>query len=187
LADRQIVPVGSGRRIEAAGGWTSADTRTVGQWRIAMEIKIERMPSRPTACVRVHTDVAHIGEAFNTAVPKVAEHVARMGGALAGPPYTLYREWGASGGDIEVGFPTTAPIPHDGEVVPAELPEVQAAVATYVGPYEGLGEAYEELQRWIRSHGHEPDKAMWEVYLTDPGADPDTSHWRTQIVWPLKS
>lgn len=152
-----------------------------------MEIKIERLPGRPTACVRVHTDAEHIGDTFNAMLPKVAEHVARVGGAIAGPPYTLYRDWGPTGGDIEVGFPTTAPIPRDGEVVPAELPDVRAAVAVHEGPYDRLPEAYEELGGWIRAHGHEPDEAMWEVYLTDPGADPETSHWRTQIVWPLKS
>jgi AraC family transcriptional regulator len=136
--------------------------------------------------VRAHTDAAHVGEAFNAALPKVAERVARVGGIIAGPPYMRYRGWGPAGGDIEVGFPTVEPVPDDGEVVAADLPEAQAAVAVHEGAYDSLPEAYAELERWIRSHGHEPADSMWELYLTDPDADPDTSHWRTQVVWPLK-
>jgi hypothetical protein len=26
---------------------------------------------------------------------------------------------------------------------------------------------------------------MWEVYLTDPGTEPDTSKWRTEVFVPL--
>jgi effector-binding domain-containing protein len=152
-----------------------------------MEIRIERLHATPTACVRVHTDVAHIGETFNAVLPKVAERVARVGGAIAGPPYMMYRDWGPAGGDVEVGFPTGARIPDDGDVIAAELPEADAAVAVHEGSYDRLPEAYAELERWIRSHGHEPSEEMWELYLTDPGADPETSHWRTQVVWPLRS
>ena len=151
-----------------------------------MDVKIEKVPARPTACVRVHTEVGHIGEAFRTELPKVASHVAEVGGVIVGPPYVRYLDYGPAGVDMEVGFPTATLIPHDGEVVPAELPSVEAAVATHRGGYDRLPATYEELERWIRAHGHEPDRAMWEVYLTDPSADPDTSHWQTQIVWPLK-
>jgi AraC family transcriptional regulator len=151
-----------------------------------MDIRIEEVTARPTACVRTHTDVAHIGEAFNAALPRVAERVARVGGTIAGPPYMRYRDWSAAGVDIEVGFPTVTPIPDDGEVVAGELPETEVAIAVHEGAYDRLPESYAELERWIRSQGREPAESMWEMYLTDPDADPDTSHWRTQVVWPLK-
>lgn len=28
--------------------------------------------------------------------------------------------------------------------------------------------------------------APWEVYVTDPGAEPDQSKWRTDIFFPLR-
>jgi effector-binding domain-containing protein len=154
---------------------------------MAMDVRIEKVAAKPTACVRVHTTVEHIGEAFDRELPKVASHVAEVGGVITGPPFTRYLRVGPEGIDMEVGFPTATLIPRNGEVTPAELPEVEAAVATHVGGYDGLPAAYGEIEQWIRARGRVPDTAMWEVYLTDPGADPDTSHWRTQIVWPLKA
>lgn len=150
-----------------------------------MEITIQRMAARPTACVRIHAEPDQIAKSFDEQLPKVVAHVAEVGGTIAGPPYCRYYTYGPEGVDLEIGFPTTTMIPHDGQVIPSELPEVAAAVTVHVGAYDRLPSVYGELQRWIAEHGHEPDAGMWEVYLTDPGTLPP-AEWRTQIVWPLK-
>ena len=151
-----------------------------------MEITIRKHAACPTACVRLHTTAGHIGQAFRDALPKVAAHVAEVGGTIAGPPYARYYDYGPTGVDLEVGVPTTVAIPANGGVTTAELPEVEAAVTVHEGPYERLGETYDRLERWIDEHGHQAGRDMWEVYLTDPQEHPDPAEWRTEIVWPLK-
>jgi effector-binding domain-containing protein len=56
---------------------------------------------------------------------------------------------------------------------------------THVGPYEALAQTYEQLTAWARAEGLPLAEGMWESYLSDPGAEPDPSTWRTLIVWPL--
>ncbi|HEY7332343.1 MAG TPA: GyrI-like domain-containing protein [Candidatus Limnocylindria bacterium] len=151
-----------------------------------MDVTIQRVPGQPTACVHAHASIGQIGETFREALPRVIHHVEEVGAVIAGPPYTRYLAYGPEGVDMEIGFPTVTEIPHNGDVAPAELPEVEAAIAVHEGPYERLGATYEAMEHWIREHGHVPAEGMWEIYLNDPGAVPP-DQLRTEIVWPLKS
>ena len=38
----------------------------------------------------------------------------------------------------------------------------------------------------MESEGLEGAGAPWEVYVTDPGAEPDQSKWRTEIFFPVR-
>jgi effector-binding domain-containing protein len=74
----------------------------------------------------------------------------------------------------------------DGNVVPAELPEGEVVTTTHIGPYEGLPQAYEALQAWMRREGKEPaTNLMWEEYVTGPETPPPET--RTIIYWPVRS
>lgn len=66
-----------------------------------------------------------------------------------------------------------------------ELPGGRAVVGIHVGPFDSLASTYQELLAWVAAEGLELAVGMWEVYLTDPSAEPDPSRWRTRIVWPL--
>jgi effector-binding domain-containing protein len=70
-------------------------------------------------------------------------------------------------------------------VEPFELPGGRVVTGTHVGPYEALAQTYEQLVAWAGAEGLTLAEGMWESYLSDPGAEPDPSTWRTLIVWPL--
>jgi effector-binding domain-containing protein len=55
----------------------------------------------------------------------------------------------------------------------------------YAGPYEYMGAAYDALVDRLRTDGLEPGW-MLEEYLSDPTADPDPGHWRTNIIWTVQ-
>jgi effector-binding domain-containing protein len=42
--------------------------------------------------------------------------------------------------------------------------------------------AYQALASWVSEHGGELAGDAWEVYLSDPSAQPDPATWRTEIV-----
>jgi len=47
-----------------------------------------------------------------------------------------------------------------------------------------LGETHEKIQAYMKEHGLVARGACWEEYWTDPGMEPDSSKWRTRVVWP---
>ncbi len=82
-------------------------------------------------------------------------------------------------------MPVATDVEGEGEMQAGTLPGGPAAVGIHAGAYEQLSQSWEEVERWIESHGHHGAGAPWECYITDPAAHPDSSDWRTEIVWPL--
>jgi effector-binding domain-containing protein len=89
--------------------------------------------------------------------------------------------------DIEVGWPVEDPFVSDGDVSPSTLPGGPTAVASYFGPYEQIGPAYEAIQSWCKEHGYEIVGPPWESYFTDPHEEPDAEKWRTDVHFPVKT
>lgn len=55
--------------------------------------------------------------------------------------------------DFEIGVPIGTTVAATGRVTAGELPSARVARTTYIGPYEGLGAAWEEFDRWIADNG----------------------------------
>jgi effector-binding domain-containing protein len=119
---------------------------------------------------------------------QVAETIGRSDVDFAGPPFARMRlidETDASF-EIEAGFPVDKPASGQGEVVASTLPGGTVAVVAHMGPYDKMIPAYRALQEWIVAQGGVPEGAPWEIYYSDPQAQPDPETWRTEIVQPYR-
>jgi effector-binding domain-containing protein len=103
-----------------------------------------------------------------------------------GPPFARYT-FLADTVAVEAGFPVAGEIAGDGLVEPSALPGGTAAVIVHMGGYEDLDKAYAAVHDWLDAHGHVPAGPHWEVYVTDPTAEPDPHRWRTDIVVPYRA
>ena len=59
------------------------------------------------------------------------------------------------------------------------------SVQSHVGPYDTMADTYTQLLAWAADNGLELATGMWEVYLSDPSAEPDPATWRTEVFWPV--
>ena len=148
----------------------------------------ERTP-RPSFAIRLRTPVSEIPATLGIALAEVWHAAESIGLAPDGPPWTRYlSDFDAPGGEVEyeAGVSLPGPAPRaSGRAVPVELPGGTVAVAWHVGPYDTLGETYGTLLAWIVEQGRAIAGPMWEVYWTDPGAEPDPSRWRTEVIVPV--
>jgi effector-binding domain-containing protein len=97
--------------------------------------------------------------------------------------------------EIDVGVPVAAAVDGDGQVIPGVLPAGRYAALTHVGPPGELAEATGALLDWAAREGLSWDMSpgeggeRWgsrlEIYLTDPGQEPDMSKWETQLAFKL--
>jgi AraC family transcriptional regulator len=149
-------------------------------------VEVREQPARATAVIRTRTPLAEIGAAVREGLGRSYEALARAGAQAAGPPFVRYLEMTPEATEAEIGWPVDRPFKGEGDVVASTLPSGPAAVVTYFGPYEGIGEAYETLQAWCARAGRERAGAPWECYFTDPVSEPDSSKWRTDIFQPLQ-
>ncbi len=152
---------------------------------ITYEVTKQDLDLRYTAVVRGEMPAAEMSTWLPTAYYAVLAYLRRIGAAATGAPFARFTFLGDTVA-VEAGVPVRGEVPGDGEVEPSALPDGPALVTTHVGGYEELGTALGHLTAWAADHGLEPAGPHWEVYLTDPNAEPDPTTWRTQLVLPIR-
>lgn len=154
-----------------------------------MTYTVERreIEARPTAVIRTTTVPQELAKVFSELLPEVAAYLEGAGVDGAGPSFARYFEFRPDRVDMEVGFIVPAAVAGGGRVSPSELPAGEVAVTWHVGPYATLAGAYQAIEAWVAEQGLSANGPSWEVYWTDPQVEPDSSTWRTEVVWPCRA
>lgn len=107
----------------------------------------------------------------------------------AGPALAIYHGDPMGVFDLELGFPVQAP-PSDpiatgdgAAIIAATLPSGQAVASSVFGSYDGLGAGWAGLVARAAEAGLHPRGVWIEVYVSDPGVDPD--ELRTDLLMPV--
>jgi effector-binding domain-containing protein len=153
---------------------------------VSYEIATKELQSQLVVAIRATTTPDQLGPLLGELLPEVWRYAEARGAHPAGPPFARYHTYEPDRVDLEAGFPVLEPLPGEGRVVAGHLPQGTAAATWHIGPYDTLHSAYEALEAWIGEQGRRPAGAPWEVYWSDPGEEPDSSKWRTEVVWPIE-
>ena len=72
--------------------------------------EIVELEAQPTAAVRLRQPMAglDLASAFDRFMPLVSAEIEAKGGAVGGPPFGRYHQFGPDIVDVEIGFPTSA-------------------------------------------------------------------------------
>lgn len=152
---------------------------------LTYEITAQVLPNRYTAVVRGEMPADELPAWLAGVYRTVHDYLGRVGVAPAGPPFARYAFLGHVVA-AEAGVPVPHEIAGDGVVEPSTLPAGEAAVTSHYGPYEDVEKAYLACHIWLDNHGYRPAGPHWEVYHTDPNAEPDPARWRTDVVVPFR-
>ena len=147
--------------------------------------EIRHQPMRETAIVVVDVPPDELPPAIGVAMGEVEAAMRTAGVGLAGPPFARYLAFEPRI-RAEIGFPVLRPAPHVGRVFPGRLPGGRVATIVHIGSYDGLEATYGVLTRWLAELGLSPTGPLWEVYWSDPDAEPDPATWRTEIFAPVE-
>lgn len=147
--------------------------------------ELVELTEQPTVVVRGRVPMAELPAFFDRSFGSLGEWLGRHDIAPTGPAFARYDGPPAEVADLEVGFPVGSAIEPDGDIEAGTLPAGTAARTVHAGGYEGLGEAWGALARWIADAGRAPGPALWEVYVTEPSPDMDPADLRTELVWLL--
>jgi effector-binding domain-containing protein len=163
----------------------------LGDIRMELEIKIKEISEQSTLAIRDTTRVESIPDKIGKIYSEIMAFMGKKRIAPAGAPFAYWHNMNAesiSKGvfDMECGFPVGAPFKGEGNIIASKLPGGKVVTAMHIGPYDTLVKTYEFIQIWIKENGLQVAEDMWEIYLTDPCKEPDSSKWMTEICWPLK-
>ena len=111
--------------------------------------------------------------------------VAAQGIAATGAWFTHHLRMDPAVFDFEICVPVATPIAALGRVKPGRLLARRVVRTIYHGPYEGLGNAWGELEGWIAASGYASAPDLWECYVAGPESSPDPAAWRTELNRPV--
>jgi effector-binding domain-containing protein len=152
--------------------------------------------AQPYVAIRASVTMAQL-PAFADRLGEVFGWLSERGVAPAGPPFFRYNVIDMERQlDMEAGVPVPKAVEGDERALAGVLPPGRYATTVHTGPYDRLIGAVDSLLRWADSRGLEWDKSSaddgehWgcrlEIYLTDPGKQPDPAKWETQLAFRLR-
>lgn len=121
---------------------------------------------------------SQLGQAIGSAFGAEYEFIESAGLRPLGEPFVIYRDrlaehrWSVEICAPIAEAPTIATPP---DLVVEHLPAGLVAATLHRGPYQTLGEAYDDMARWIGEHGYTIVGPPRERYLSEPGVAPDAT------------
>lgn len=147
--------------------------------------QVVESPSQLTALVRITVPRSEIQNVMGPGIQEVRAALAAQGIAPAGAWLTHHLRMDPEIFDFEICVPVTQPVTPVGRIQAGVLPAATVVRAVYRGGYEGLGQAWGELEAWIAANGYTVGPDLWEQYVVGPEASDNPADWRTELNWPL--
>ncbi|MBM7854727.1 DNA-binding transcriptional MerR regulator [Desulfohalotomaculum tongense] len=141
------------------------------------DIRIRGVAETPVRSLRKHIKAKEIAPMIRS----LLEEINSLGGVHAGPPIMLFfdEDFNPENMDMEAALPVL-----DVNLSNKTLPAVLAATCIYVGPYDGLEDAYEAVFAWINQNGYRAEYPTREISYNDPQTTPP-EQLVTEIIVPV--
>lgn len=138
---------------------------------------------QPAATIHLVIPGMEMPKYMDPAIQEIITVLADHGMQPAGPMFSYHHRRPSDTFDFKIGFPVAKAITESGRVKNASLPAERVARCVYQGPYEGLAQAWPQLQEWVRGQGLSETDRFFERYLNNPDEVKDPKDYRTELNW----
>lgn len=154
-----------------------------------LEVELLEVQAVDTVVLKV-TDypMAEMSAVFDSVFGPLFGLLETRGLKPIGPAFSLHHRMPTNTATFEVGIPVDKPLDaavttDDGTVLePSSLPGGSIARVSYMGAYDGLGDAWGAFMYGISTTGKEPELPFWEMYVTEPSPEMDPATLRTDLI-----
>lgn len=145
-----------------------------------MDYEIELIDAEPQPALAIESVCAQgeIARVLGVSFGRIVTHIIAGGGAPEGMPFLRYLEMSETSLRIQAGIPSSG----EGrdEIQSLTLPGGKLATSLYLGPYDGVGAAWDDMGKWAQARGL-GIQGGWDVYENDPDTVADPSELRTRL------
>lgn len=136
--------------------------------------------------IRDSGDVSELGQKYGALFGRISTYMQENKIEAVGAPLVRTLAWNPPFTVFEAGIQVNA-----GEYALKDgielmtIPAGNVATYTHMGSYEHLEESYNKIDDFLNEKKIQSIGGPWEVYITDPMLEKDTSKWITQISFPI--
>ncbi|MEM5776634.1 MAG: GyrI-like domain-containing protein, partial [Anaerolineaceae bacterium] len=146
--------------------------------------EIKDQPAMSVLAVRTRCAVAELPRVLGETYAKIEAYLVEVGGQPVYAPFVVYYTMDMDALDIDAGIPVAGGVSGTGEIQAHEWPGGRVLSSVYTGAYEGMPEAYAQIDAWADAHGVRRQGIVYEFYHNDPAITPP-GQLVTEIVFPL--
>lgn len=152
------------------------------------QIKVEETTTKDmhALTMKVECKASEIGSKYMETYTLIQKSMKEQGLKEAGHPFGVYQSYSTEKVEMEPGIPTDKAGKSKGNINAVELKGGNALKVTHIGPYSGLMPVYTAIPAYAKEHNKQISGSPWEVYVTDPGNEKDSTKWITEVYFPVK-
>ncbi len=153
------------------------------------QYEFTEMTLQPTAIYYTHHENTPMstmsGEWFGANWGMISGYLAEDMNNVTGAPMAIYWDWNEAEGTFsaDLAIPCSSEKPGNDVVMKGESYSGKVIKTTYMGAYDGTGEAHMALEEYMKANNIPFGGPAMEVYVTDPSTEPDTAKWVTEIYY----
>jgi effector-binding domain-containing protein len=152
-----------------------------------LKIEIKQIDAQRAVVIKVTVASSELMNKMGELYGKLFSYLGTNNITPAGPPFAVYYEYNPQGNvTFEAGVPVSATVKDNDEIKYKEYPDMKVVSTLYVGSYDKMASIYESIQKYIKDNNLQQAGATWEIYLTNPQEEQDTSKYQTVIYFPVK-
>jgi len=152
------------------------------------KIEEKMIPEQLVLVIRDSAGPETYGQVIGKAFGEVMDFVNRSKIVCTSPPFAIYVRWDSLTmfSVMDLGIAVEKADKGVGRIRVETIPAQKVAIAHYFGGYDKIASTYYILEQYIRESGKQVSGNPWEIYITDPTVEKDTSKWATDILFPIK-
>jgi effector-binding domain-containing protein len=105
---------------------------------------------------------------------------------MASMPVAVYLNWRDTDCDMAVGCKIEGDVALTEGCQWLDVRGGPHAFASHFGHYNTLHETHAAIRNWCSANGMKISGPCWESYPNDPGSEPDSSKWQTNVYYPVE-
>ena len=151
------------------------------------EISIVKLEAQPSLVIYDSTTIDGIGNLLSKNYGALMAYILKKQIPVAGKPFAIYHNWDPEGIiHISAGIPIEAITTKGKKTIHYyELPAGKAVFTKHFGGYN-TADTHWAIDTYLKDFNLKTKDFIWEVYVTDPSTETDSTKWETDIFYPLK-
>jgi effector-binding domain-containing protein len=159
---------------------------TENSYKYSYTVQEKEVSPMTIATIRNKVNMGEIGNILGKSYGEIQAFIAKNGAKMAGAPMAITLAWDSLSWDFEAAIPIDKEIAGNNNIQIKKSYAGKVLFVEYKGAYDKTYQAYIDLENYKKEKGYVDAGGPWEVYLTDPMVEPDTSKWITEIYFPVK-